>query len=74
MEKDHTTPLLVGKGFLATASAVIDCSKAKIAVGEEITRSIFGVKEIDLGDEDIPYWTTLGIRESYELRPSTNGI
>ncbi|GJT85271.1 hypothetical protein Tco_1066988 [Tanacetum coccineum] len=49
MEKDHTTPLLVGRGFLATASAVIDYSKAKIAVGEEITRSIFEVKEIDLG-------------------------
>ncbi|GJY25168.1 hypothetical protein Tco_0399894 [Tanacetum coccineum] len=27
-----------GRGFLATASAVIDCKKAKIAVGEGITR------------------------------------
>ncbi|GJT99555.1 hypothetical protein Tco_1109894 [Tanacetum coccineum] len=36
------------RGFLATASAVIDCKKAKIAVEEGITRSIFGVKEIDL--------------------------
>ncbi|GJY61664.1 MAK10-like protein [Tanacetum coccineum] len=55
MEKDPTCPLLVGRGFLATASAVIDCRKVKIAIGEGITRSIFGVKEINLGDEDVPY-------------------
>ncbi|GJW13297.1 MAK10-like protein [Tanacetum coccineum] len=48
MEKDPTTPLLVGRGFLATASAVIYCKRAKIVVGEGVTRSIFGVKEIDL--------------------------
>ncbi|GJV16145.1 hypothetical protein Tco_1361468 [Tanacetum coccineum] len=36
--KDLETPLLVGKGFLATANAVIDCRKAKIAVGEGIDR------------------------------------
>nr|GEU47655.1 hypothetical protein [Tanacetum cinerariifolium] len=47
--KDPTCPLLVGRGFLATASAVIDCKKAKITVEEGITRSIFEVKEIDLG-------------------------
>nr|GEX98200.1 hypothetical protein [Tanacetum cinerariifolium] len=38
MEKDPICPLLVGRGFLATASAVIDCKKAKIAVGEGVTR------------------------------------
>ncbi|GJS07358.1 hypothetical protein Tco_0364154 [Tanacetum coccineum] len=38
--KDPETPLLVGRGFLATANAVIDCRMAKIAVGEEITRAI----------------------------------
>ncbi|GJZ29263.1 hypothetical protein Tco_0573910 [Tanacetum coccineum] len=38
MEKDPATPLLTGSGFLATASAVIDCRKAKIAVREGITR------------------------------------
>ncbi|GKC55902.1 MAK10-like protein [Tanacetum coccineum] len=48
MEKDRTCPLLVGRGFLATISAVIDCKKAKIAVGDGITRSIFGVKDIGL--------------------------
>ncbi|GJX94474.1 hypothetical protein Tco_0349060 [Tanacetum coccineum] len=74
MEKDLTIPLLVGRGFLATVSAVKDCKKAKIAVGEGITRLIFGVKEIKLGDEDVPYWTTLGKRESYERRPSTDGM
>ncbi|GJR32285.1 hypothetical protein Tco_1108517 [Tanacetum coccineum] len=73
MEKDPMTPLLAGRGFLATASAIIDCKKAKIALGERITRSIFGVREIDLGDEEVPYWTTLGKRESYEPRPSTDG-
>ncbi|GJX85344.1 hypothetical protein Tco_0336118 [Tanacetum coccineum] len=71
---DPTCPLLIGRGFLATASTVINCKKAKIAVGEGVTRSIFGVKEIDLGDEEVPCWTTLGKRESYEPRPSTDGI
>ncbi|GKF67058.1 MAK10-like protein, partial [Tanacetum coccineum] len=41
MKKDPKTPLLVGRGFLATANAVIDCRKAKIAVGEGITRKDF---------------------------------
>ncbi|GKA44026.1 MAK10-like protein [Tanacetum coccineum] len=39
MKKDPETPLLVGRGFLATANAVIDCRKAKIVVGEGITSS-----------------------------------
>ncbi|GJU16370.1 MAK10-like protein [Tanacetum coccineum] len=30
MKKDLETPLLVGRGFLATTNAVIDCRKAKI--------------------------------------------
>ncbi|GJV88405.1 retrovirus-related pol polyprotein from transposon TNT 1-94 [Tanacetum coccineum] len=38
MKKDPETPLLVGRGFLATANAVIDYRKAKIAIGEGITR------------------------------------
>ncbi|GKE27410.1 MAK10-like protein [Tanacetum coccineum] len=68
IEKDPTCPLLVGRGFLATASAVIDCKKAKIAVGEGVSRSIFVVREINLGVEDVPYWTTIGKRESYTPR------
>ncbi|GKE63215.1 hypothetical protein Tco_1513582, partial [Tanacetum coccineum] len=60
MDKDPATPLLVGRGFLATANAVIYYKIAMIAVGEGVTRSIFRVKEVDLGDEEIPYWTTLG--------------
>ncbi|GKA43740.1 MAK10-like protein [Tanacetum coccineum] len=55
MKKDLETPLLVGRGFLATANAVIDCMMAKIAVGEGITRSIFSVKGVDLGEEEAPY-------------------
>ncbi|GJR50392.1 MAK10-like protein [Tanacetum coccineum] len=74
MKKDPETPLLVGRGFLATANAVIDCRMARIAVGEGITRSVFGVKGVDLGEEEAPYWTTLGKRESYKPRPSTNEI
>nr|GEV08807.1 reverse transcriptase domain-containing protein [Tanacetum cinerariifolium] len=42
MKKDPETPLLVGRGFLATANAVIDCKMAKLAVGEGIvTPEIF---------------------------------
>ncbi|GJU04167.1 MAK10-like protein [Tanacetum coccineum] len=48
-KKDPKTSLLVGRGFLATAIAVIDCRKAKITVGEGITRSVFIVKGIELG-------------------------
>ncbi|GKC51481.1 MAK10-like protein [Tanacetum coccineum] len=44
MKKAPNTPLLVGRGFLATADAVIDFRKAQIAVGEGITRSVFEVK------------------------------
>ncbi|GJT24971.1 putative reverse transcriptase domain-containing protein [Tanacetum coccineum] len=73
-EKDPETPLLVGRGFLATANAVIDCRMAKIAVGEGITRSVFGVKGVDLGEEEAPYWTTLGKRESYKPRPSLDKV
>ncbi|GJU34043.1 MAK10-like protein [Tanacetum coccineum] len=74
MEKDSTFPLLVGRGFLSTSSAVIDCMKAKIAVKEGITRSIFRVKNIDFGEENIPYWTTVGKRESYTPRTSMDRI
>ncbi|GJY30571.1 retrotransposon ORF1 [Tanacetum coccineum] len=74
MKKDPETPLLVGRGFLAIAKAVIDCRMTKIAIGEGITKSIFSVKGIELGEEEAPYWTTLGKRESYKPRPSTDGI
>ncbi|GJX27796.1 hypothetical protein Tco_0235875 [Tanacetum coccineum] len=58
----------------STANAVIDYRIAKIAVGEGITRSVFGVKGVDLGEEEAPYWTTLGKRESYKPRPSSDEI
>nr|GEV42007.1 hypothetical protein [Tanacetum cinerariifolium] len=73
MKKDPQTPLLVGSG-LATANTVIDCRKAKIAIEEGITKSVFGVKEVDFGEEEAPYWTTLGKRKSYKPRPSSDGI
>ncbi|GJZ53930.1 MAK10-like protein, partial [Tanacetum coccineum] len=73
MKKDPETPLLVGRGLLATANAVIDCRMAK-GVGEGITRSVFRVKEVDLGKEEAPYWTTLGKKESYKPRLRSDGI
>ncbi|GKB35583.1 MAK10-like protein [Tanacetum coccineum] len=66
MKKDPKIPLLVGRGFLATANAVTNCRKAKIAVGKGIIRSVFKVKGVDLGKEEAPYWTMLGKRESYK--------
>ncbi|GJT92711.1 MAK10-like protein [Tanacetum coccineum] len=72
--KDPETPLLVGRGFLATANAVIDCSMAKIAVGEGIIRSVFRVKGVELGEEEAPYWTMLGKKESYKPRPRSDGV
>ncbi|GKF69701.1 MAK10-like protein [Tanacetum coccineum] len=74
VKKDLETPLLVGRGFLATANTVKDCRKAKIAVGEAISRSIFGVKGVELGEEEMPYWTTLGKKESYRTRPRSDSI
>nr|GEZ25624.1 zinc finger, CCHC-type [Tanacetum cinerariifolium] len=55
LKKDPETPLLVGSGFLATSNTVIDCRKAKISIGEGITRSVFIVKGIELGEEEAPY-------------------
>ncbi|GJQ90863.1 hypothetical protein Tco_0002002 [Tanacetum coccineum] len=45
MDKDPATPLLVRKGFLATANVMIDCKKAKIAVGEGITSQYLELKK-----------------------------
>ncbi|GKF17143.1 hypothetical protein Tco_0062061, partial [Tanacetum coccineum] len=73
-KKDPETSLLVGRGFLATVNSVIDCRMAKIAVGEGIIRSVFDVKAVDLCEEEAPYWTTLGKRESYKPQPSSDGI
>ncbi|GJU50173.1 MAK10-like protein [Tanacetum coccineum] len=74
MKKGPETPLLVGRGFLATANAVIDFRMAKITAGEGITRSVFGVKRANLGEEEAPYWTTLGKKESYKPRPLSDGV
>nr|GEX63600.1 hypothetical protein [Tanacetum cinerariifolium] len=67
MKKNPTCPLLVGREFLATTGAVINYKKSKIAVGEGITRSIFGVREVFQGQEDVPYWTTIARQKSYCL-------
>nr|GEV04800.1 hypothetical protein [Tanacetum cinerariifolium] len=74
IKKDHETRLLVVRRFLATANVVIDCRKVKIVVGERITRSVFGVKGVDLGEEEAAYWTTLGKIESYKPQPSLDEV
>nr|GEX28171.1 hypothetical protein [Tanacetum cinerariifolium] len=68
MEKDLVTPLLVGRGFLATASAVIDCKKANIVIGEGVTssRPSYYAKK-DLMDYHLPgEWE---IAKDVELNP-----
>nr|GEV42807.1 zinc finger, CCHC-type [Tanacetum cinerariifolium] len=42
------TPLLVGRGFLATANIVTNCRKAKIAVGERIASRFYAVFSTDI--------------------------
>nr|GEY63228.1 MAK10-like protein [Tanacetum cinerariifolium] len=74
MKKDPKTPFLVRRGFLATDNTVIDCRMIKIAIGEEITRSVFGVKGVDLGEEEVPYWTTHGKGESYKPQPHSEEV
>ncbi|GJW15342.1 MAK10-like protein [Tanacetum coccineum] len=55
--KDPETPLLVGRGFLATANAVINYRKAKIAVGEGITRESYKPRPISDGvGTQTPYY------------------
>ncbi|GJS90594.1 hypothetical protein Tco_0773230 [Tanacetum coccineum] len=67
-------PVGIVKDVELPPSIVIDCRMAKITVGKGITRSVFSVKGVDLGEEEAPYWTTLGKRESYKPRPSSDGI
>nr|GEW33501.1 hypothetical protein [Tanacetum cinerariifolium] len=72
--QDPETPLLVGRGFLDTANAVLDCKMAKTAIGEGVTWSVFGVKGVNLGKEEAPYYNTLGKRESYKPRPRSDKV
>ncbi|GJS79883.1 MAK10-like protein [Tanacetum coccineum] len=63
MKKDPETPLLVGRGFLATANAVIDCKMAKIAVGEGITKEWEIARDAELN----PFKDTLVFRRMVEF-------
>nr|GEV73842.1 hypothetical protein [Tanacetum cinerariifolium] len=69
MKKDPETPLLVGREFLATANAVIDYRKAKIAVGEGITMSVFRVKRVDLGLLDCHFPEEWEIARDAKINP-----
>nr|GEZ31077.1 hypothetical protein [Tanacetum cinerariifolium] len=68
IKKDPETPLLVGRGLLAIANAVIDCRMAKITIGEGITRKDFldcyllGEWEIARDAELNPFKDTLVLR------------
>ncbi|GJS43304.1 MAK10-like protein [Tanacetum coccineum] len=66
MKKDPETPLLVGRGFLATANAVIDCRMAKIEVGEGITRESYKSRPRSDGiGSRTPYYATMDILNCY---------
>ncbi|GKA84207.1 MAK10-like protein [Tanacetum coccineum] len=57
MKKDPETTLLIGRGFLATVNAVIDCRMAKIAIGEGITRESYKLRPSSNGvGAHIPYY------------------
>ncbi|GJS26609.1 MAK10-like protein [Tanacetum coccineum] len=79
MKKDPETPLLVGRGFLATANAVIDYRMAKITVGEGITRKDFldchlpKEWEISRDVELNPFKDTLCLERWNELMESSAG-
>ncbi|GJU21592.1 putative reverse transcriptase domain-containing protein, partial [Tanacetum coccineum] len=70
MEKDHTFPLLVGREFLATASAIIDCKKANIEIEDGITRSLDPLFEdyIELNDLNEPF--KIRINQGDDLMPT----
>ena len=74
MKSDPTCPLLVGRGFLATASALIDCKASVITIGEGESRSVYDVKKhaYDTGEEPIPPCIELDRRPS-RYGPWVNG-
>ncbi|GJV05651.1 MAK10-like protein [Tanacetum coccineum] len=69
MKKDLVTPLLVGRGFLATANVVIDCRMAKIAVGEGITRLYLMRRSLEVLRKF--HWMILGGRFNQLLHVSS---
>ncbi|GKD25357.1 MAK10-like protein [Tanacetum coccineum] len=73
-----TVEVHIGKLNLLNNFYVIDMKKDPetplLVRRRDITRSVFRVKGVDLGEEEAPYWTTLGKRESYKSRPHSDGI
>ncbi|GKA64667.1 MAK10-like protein [Tanacetum coccineum] len=66
MKKDPETPLLVRRGFIATANAVIDCRKAKLAVGEGITRESYKPRPRSYGvGVQTPYYARKDFLDSH---------
>nr|GEV20112.1 hypothetical protein [Tanacetum cinerariifolium] len=62
------------QGQLQEICDQFDFKIKSLVVGKGLTRSIFEVKELDLGDDNEPYWTTIGKRKSYKPRTSKDGI
>ncbi|GJV32130.1 putative nucleotidyltransferase, ribonuclease H [Tanacetum coccineum] len=62
MKKDPETPLLIGRRFLANANAVIDCIKARIAVGEGSLGRSDGI------GAQIPYYARKDFLDCHLLR------
>ncbi|GJX67950.1 hypothetical protein Tco_0303677 [Tanacetum coccineum] len=75
MEKDHMCPLLVGRRFVATASAILDCKKSKIVVPnlpfylekDFINTSAHGEWEIDMDVDLNPFKDILVFRKIVEF-------
>ncbi|GJR73078.1 MAK10-like protein [Tanacetum coccineum] len=59
----------IGKLKLLYDFYVIDMKK-----DPETPLSVFGVKGVDLGEEEAPYWITLGKMESYKPRPRSDRV
>ncbi|GKC27401.1 MAK10-like protein [Tanacetum coccineum] len=68
IKKDPTCLLLVGRGFLATANAIIDCKGAKIVVGEGLNKSTYRAIQQEFCDEEESDWTTVVRRPFYGPR------
>ncbi|GKA39174.1 MAK10-like protein [Tanacetum coccineum] len=73
MKKDPETPLLVGRGFLVTANAVIDCRMAKIVVKDFLDCHLPREWEIARDVELNPFKDTLVFRRMDKLPKNRDG-
>ncbi|GJU88659.1 MAK10-like protein [Tanacetum coccineum] len=74
MKQDPTCPLLVGRGLLAKARTVTDCSEPKITIGEGSTKSTYAAIKQECSDEEESDWTTIVRRPFYTPHTNDNVI